>query len=130
MTPAERDDPKLLNASRRQRIARGSGTTVTNVNSLVERFGEAQKMMKQMRGGKGMPAMPGMPGFGAGGGKKSKGRSGQVVKAKKGRSGNPAKRAVEEQPRPASQPGSLLQGGAMDPADVDLPPELRDLFKQ
>jgi signal recognition particle subunit SRP54 len=130
MTPAERDDPKLLNASRRQRIARGSGTTVTNVNSLVERFGEAQKMMKQMRGGKGMPAMPGMPGFGAGGGKKSKGRSGQVVKAKKGRSGNPAKRAVEEQPRPASQPGSLLQSGAMDPADVDLPPELRDLFKQ
>jgi signal recognition particle subunit SRP54 len=130
MTPAEREDPKLLNASRRQRIARGSGTTVTNVNSLVERFGEAQKMMKQMRGGKGMPAMPGMPGFGAGGGKKSKGRSGQVVKAKKGRSGNPAKRAVEEQPRPAGQPGSLLQTGAMDPADVDLPPELRDLFKQ
>jgi len=130
MTPAERDDPKLLNASRRQRIARGSGTTVTNVNSLIERFGEAQKMMKQMRGGKGMPAMPGMPGFGAGGGKKSKGRSGQVVKAKKGRSGNPAKRAVEEQPRPGGQPGSLLQTGAMDPADVDLPPELRDLFKQ
>jgi signal recognition particle subunit SRP54 len=130
MTPAEREDPKLLNASRRQRIARGSGTTVTNVNSLVERFGEAQKMMKQMRGGKGMPAMPGMPGFGAGGGKKAKGRSGQVAKAKKGRSGNPAKRAVEEQPRPATQPGSLLQGGAMDPADVDLPPELRDLFKQ
>ena len=87
-------------------------------------------MMKQMRVGKGMPAMPGMPGFGAGGGKKAKGRSGQVAKAKKGRSGNPAKRAVEEQPRPSGQTGSLLQSGAMDPADVGLPPELRDLFKQ
>ena len=47
MTPAERRDPKILNASRRARIARGSGTTVTAVNSLVNRFEAAQKMMKQ-----------------------------------------------------------------------------------
>ena len=97
MTPAERQDPKILNGSRRARIARGSGTQVSDVNGLVERFGEAQKMMRQMRGGKGMPAMPGMPGFGAGGGKKSKGRSGKTpAKPKKGRSGNPATRAAQE----------------------------------
>ncbi|HWA68127.1 MAG TPA: signal recognition particle protein [Mycobacteriales bacterium] len=55
MTPAERQDPKILNGSRRLRIARGSGTTVTEVNRLVERFFEARKMMKQMAGG-----LPGM----------------------------------------------------------------------
>ena len=47
MTPAERREPKLLNGSRRLRIANGSGRTVTDVNALVDRFGQAQKMMKQ-----------------------------------------------------------------------------------
>ena len=50
MTPAERADPKIINASRRQRIARGSGVTVSDVNELVERFFEARKMMQQMAG--------------------------------------------------------------------------------
>ncbi|MDP4975467.1 MAG: signal recognition particle protein, partial [Candidatus Nanopelagicales bacterium] len=110
MTPQERQDPKILNGSRRARIARGSGTQVSDVNGLIERFGEAQKMMRQMRGGKGMPGvpgMPGMPGFGGGGGKKSKGRSGKApAKPKQGRSGNPAKRAHEERAaalRPAQE---------------------------
>jgi signal recognition particle subunit SRP54 len=57
MTPAERLDPKILNGSRRLRIARGSGTTVTEVNRLVERFYEARKMMKQMAGAAGLPGM-------------------------------------------------------------------------
>ena len=57
MTPQERRDPKILNASRRQRIARGSGVTVTDVNGMVERFFAAQKMMKQMAGGMGMGMM-------------------------------------------------------------------------
>ncbi len=48
MTPAERQDPKILNGSRRLRIANGSGVTVTEVNGLVDRFFEARKMMKQM----------------------------------------------------------------------------------
>ena len=48
MTPAERDNPKILNASRRKRIANGSGVTVSEVNKLVERFFEARKMMGQM----------------------------------------------------------------------------------
>ena len=60
MTPQERRDPKVLNASRRVRIAKGSGTSVPEVNSLVDRFADAKKMMKQMGGMPGMPAMPGM----------------------------------------------------------------------
>src|SRR5919202_3656732 len=56
MTPAERHDPKILNGSRRLRIARGSGVTVTEVNSLVDRFFEARKMMSQL-GGMGVPGM-------------------------------------------------------------------------
>jgi len=50
MTPAERDDPKIINGSRRLRIANGSGVGVTDVNQLVERFFEARKMMKNMAG--------------------------------------------------------------------------------
>jgi signal recognition particle subunit SRP54 len=62
MTPAERRNPKILNGSRRVRIAKGSGTTVGEVNNLVIRFLEGQKMMRQMLGG-GMPGMPGIPGM-------------------------------------------------------------------
>ncbi len=54
MTLKERDDPKLLNASRRQRIAKGSGTSVQQVNSLIKRYEDAKKMMKQMTGGVGI----------------------------------------------------------------------------
>jgi signal recognition particle subunit SRP54 len=61
MTPFERTHPKLINGSRRQRIARGSGMQVTDVNQLLERFGQAQKMMKSLARGGG-PGIPGMPG--------------------------------------------------------------------
>jgi signal recognition particle subunit SRP54 len=64
MTPAERRDPSLLNASRRKRIAAGSGTTVQDVNQLIRQFEQAQQMMKQMMGAKGKNRMrmrfPGM----------------------------------------------------------------------
>ena len=101
MTPGERRDPKILNGSRRLRIARGSGMTVTDVNSLVNRFEQAAKMMKTMQKGgvpQGMPGMPaGMPGMGAMGmgGGKSKGKD----KKKGSKSGNPAKRAAEDAAR-------------------------------
>jgi signal recognition particle subunit SRP54 len=55
MTPGERTTPKIINGSRRVRIARGSGTSVTDVNQLLDRFADAQKMMKQMGGMMGMP---------------------------------------------------------------------------
>ena len=92
MTPTERRQPKLLNGSRRLRIAKGSGMTVTEVNSLVNRFEQAAKMMKTVAKG-GVPQIPGMgpvPGAGFGGGK-------QKQQKKKGsKSGNPAKRAAED----------------------------------
>jgi signal recognition particle subunit SRP54 len=56
MTPAERENPKMINGSRRLRIARGSGVSVSEVNSLVDRFFEARKMMSQL-GNMGMPGM-------------------------------------------------------------------------
>ncbi len=55
MTPAERTTPKIINGSRRARIARGSGVTVMDVNLLLNRFEQAQKMMKQMGGMMGLP---------------------------------------------------------------------------
>jgi signal recognition particle subunit SRP54 len=48
MTPYERSQPDMINARRRQRIARGSGTSVTDVNQLLHRFGDMRKMMKNM----------------------------------------------------------------------------------
>jgi signal recognition particle subunit SRP54 len=59
MTPSERADPGILNASRRRRIAKGSGTSLPEVNRLVKQFGEMQKVMKMMRGRGGR--MPGLP---------------------------------------------------------------------
>jgi len=99
MTPTERRDPKVLNGSRRARIAAGSGRQVSEVNSLVERFTGAQKMMKQMRNGKvpaGMPAGMGLP-PGAAIPSMSAPNKGNQPPKKKSRSGNPAKRALEEQ---------------------------------
>ena len=92
MTPQERNDPKVLNGSRRSRIARGSGRAVSEINSLVERFSQAQKVMKQMRSG-GMPSGVGaLPGMGA----LPKPQQSNQSSKKKSRSGNPAKRAIEE----------------------------------
>jgi signal recognition particle subunit SRP54 len=91
MTLQERRQPKVLNGSRRVRIARGSGTTVTEVNGLVNRFEQAAKMMKTVAKG-GVPQVPGMgpiPGASYGGARK------QQQKKKGSKSGNPAKRAAE-----------------------------------
>ena len=61
MTAAEREDPALINGSRRKRIAEGSGTTVQYVNRLLKQFEESKKMMKMLSGGgKLMRKMPGM----------------------------------------------------------------------
>ncbi|MDO5508834.1 MAG: signal recognition particle protein [Corynebacterium casei] len=83
MTPEERENPKVLNASRRKRIALGSGVEVADVNQLIERFNEAKKMMTKMAGQ-----------FGMGGGarsatkKKPKGRKGKNGKRKKPKNTN------------------------------------------
>lgn len=74
MTQAERDNPSMLNSSRKKRIAAGSGTSVVDVNRLIKQFDAMQQMMKQFSGknmkklqkkmgkGGGFPGMPGMPG--------------------------------------------------------------------
>ncbi|WP_077487672.1 signal recognition particle protein [Sinomonas mesophila] len=119
MTPHERLAPKIINGSRRARIARGSGVHVSEVNGLLERFGQAQKMMRKMAQGGGIPGMPGVPGMG-GGSRKPAGKNGK----KKAKSGNPAKAAQQlreaEARRAAgaqSAPGSAF--GQQMPADFD-----------
>ncbi|MFR1987642.1 MAG: signal recognition particle protein [Prevotellamassilia sp.] len=69
MTPKERENPEILNKSRRERIAKGSGTKVQDVNRLIKQFDQTRKMMKLVTGAnmgklmKQMPKMPGMPGM-------------------------------------------------------------------
>ncbi|MBB5832091.1 signal recognition particle protein [Brachybacterium aquaticum] len=146
MTPEERQNPKIINGSRRNRIAKGSGTTVQQINQLLERFKQAQQMMKTMgRGmaGGGMPGLPGGPGMGMG--KKSRGRQApQRPQGKKSKSKNPAKAAREqaEAAKRAAESGTggsafgggvsgAGQGGRPDLSDFDpsqLPPEMQKLL--
>jgi signal recognition particle subunit SRP54 len=114
MTPPERRNPKILNGSRRARIAKGAGVTVGEVNNLVVRFQEGQKMMRQMLGGGGMPGMPPIPGMRHATKKAAKGRKAPAKKKpKSGRPGAP--------PRPAGgggQAGTVpdgLRGGGGNP---------------
>ena len=96
MTPEERENPKILNASRRKRIALGSGVSVSDVNQLIERFTEAKKMMSQMAGRFGMPGMGG-------------GRS-ATKKKPKGRKGKNGKRKPPKRRGGGGMPG---MGGGM-----------------
>jgi signal recognition particle subunit SRP54 len=129
MTPQERREPKIINGSRRARIARGSGVHVSAVNNLLERFAEAQKMMKSMGRG-GVPGLPGMPGFGAGGGRRMSAKakaSAQAAKSKnKSRSGNPAKRKADEAAK-AERAAAAASGIAAAPQNFELPDEFKKM---
>ncbi|MFE3072771.1 signal recognition particle protein [Streptomyces sp. NPDC059247] len=132
MTPAERQDPTIINGSRRARIAKGSGVEVSAVKSLVERFFEARKMMSRMAQGGGLPGMPGMPGTGGGPGRQKK----QIKQAKgKRKSGNPMKRKADEQAA-ADRREQAQQGGAFGlpaagqaPQDFELPDEFKKFMQ-
>lgn len=63
MTPKERSQPNLLNHSRKNRIAKGSGRDINEVNQLIKQFGQMSKMMKMMQGGKGKQMMQMLQGF-------------------------------------------------------------------
>ncbi|MBM7367561.1 signal recognition particle protein [Gordonia hydrophobica] len=120
MTPAERDDPKIINASRRRRIATGSGVTVTDVNQLVDRFFAARKMMSQMSGRMGMG--PGGPKRNRKGKKGAKGRKG------KGRGPTPPKAmrgGFPGMPGMGMPPGFDLSN--MPPGLDELPPGLEGI---
>jgi signal recognition particle subunit SRP54 len=131
MTPAERDDPKIIDGSRRARIAKGAGVQVSDVNGLVNRFFEARKMMSSLAGGK-MPGMPGLPGSGGG----AKKQPAKAAAKKKGHkvSGNPAKRNGSAETRPAVDAAAAFGADpAMDEKalqeamqNFQLPANLRD----
>ena len=112
MTPHERVAPKIINGSRRARIARGSGVHVSEVNGLLERFAQAQKMMKKMAAGGGMPGNARNARHGRRGGPA---RAPRTRPKKKARSGNPAKAAQElrdAEARRAAAPKALPTGAA------------------
>jgi signal recognition particle subunit SRP54 len=102
MTPDERQNPKIINGSRRARIARGSGVTVTEVNNLVTRFFDAQKMMRQVAGGMGIPGMPGT--------RRKQGKAATKKKKGKQRSGDPRKRAQEASGKQTQRTDGAPQG--------------------
>ena len=60
MTPEERRNPRIINMSRKKRIARGSGTTVSDVNKVLKRYEEMRRMMRKLKGMSGIP-MPKFP---------------------------------------------------------------------
>jgi signal recognition particle subunit SRP54 len=121
MTPAERADPKIINASRRLRIANGSGVAVAEVNQLVDRFFEARKMMSAMAGQMGMP-------FGRKNTRKAgKGKNKQAGKKGRGSGRGPTPPKVRS---PFGDP-SALPGGFPDLSNMpkgldELPPGLAD----
>lgn len=63
MTPGERSQPSVINSSRKKRIAKGSGTSVQQVNQLLKQFDQMGKMMKMMQGGGGRKMMQMMNGL-------------------------------------------------------------------
>ncbi|MEV5576018.1 signal recognition particle protein [Spirillospora sp. NPDC052269] len=115
MTPEERSNPKIINGSRRARIAKGSGVQVGEVSSLVTRFFDAQKMVRAMAGNMGFPGMPG----------RRRAKQAQKAAKKKGkqRSGDPRKRSVGKQP--ADQPAADAMPQGLPPGlGGQLPPGL------
>lgn len=100
MTPAERRDVRILNGSRRARIARGAGVSVAQINTFVKNFEAMREMTKRMGAGGVMPGMGGFPGMGnlPGTGKRAGARQPKKVKKKSKSkvSGNPAKRRQQE----------------------------------
>ena len=138
MTPPEREDVSILNS------ARGSGTTVAEVNQLVQRFEAAREMMGQMgQMGGGMPGMGAMPGRGGKAKQKANARKAQAQRArmkKKARSGNPAKRRQQEleamlPPSERSAPqgssfGAPASASAPRPTIDDLPDDVKRMLGQ
>jgi signal recognition particle subunit SRP54 len=108
MTPTERRNPKIINGSRRMRIAKGSGVTVGEVSQLVTNFFEGQRQMKMLMGG-GMPGMPAVPGMM--GGRKAAARAKAAKNAKgKRKSGDPRKVGVTQ--APAEEPAAAAAAPA------------------
>jgi signal recognition particle subunit SRP54 len=129
MTPEERRNSKLINGSRRLRIANGSGVTVSEVNQLLTRFKDAQKMMRQMTGAMGLP-----------GGRKAtksdkikrKGKKGKKKVVRRGGAGRPA--GMPQMPGGMPSGGQALPGanpyGTGDVPDIDIEAFLKQQNKE
>jgi signal recognition particle subunit SRP54 len=115
MTPQERADPKIINASRRLRIANGSGVAVSEVNQLVDRFFEARKMMSSMVSGMGIPGL----------GRKSATRKNSKGKGKKGKKRGPTPPKARG-PLGADMPAGFPDLSNMPQGLDELPPGLAD----
>ena len=143
MTPAERANPKMIDGSRRPRIAKGSGRQVSDVNSLVDRFFEARKMMQQMARGGWHPRDAGharaCPGWAWRGQARQGQGAAQEGQGRKRVSGNPAKAAQEaaaEREKAAASAGNPFgQPGGEDvdyekaAAALDLPKDFSKFLK-
>jgi signal recognition particle subunit SRP54 len=118
MTPLERENPKIINGSRRLRIANGSGVKVNEVNQLVDRFFEARKMMGQMSG-----MIPGM--------RRAKSATKSSKNKRKGKKGKGGGRGPTQAKMPAGFPGGMPGGmpGGFPGLPGQLPPgmDLKDL---
>ncbi|MGH3596138.1 MAG: signal recognition particle protein [Mycobacterium sp.] len=121
MTPQERAEPKIINASRRRRIANGSGVAVSEVNQLVDRFFEARKVMSSMVGSMGIPGL-GRKSSGRKAGKTGKGKAG---KGKKGKKRGPTPPKVRG-PLGAGMPAGFPDLSNMPEGLDELPPGLAD----
>lgn len=125
MTEFERANPKEINGQRRARIAKGSGTSVQEVNRLLEQFKQMQKVM----GSFGQSMARGMPGAPMGFGKKSRGRMQSPKNKKKPKYGNPAKQAAAQraQAQKANSSGAAFGAGSLDKMLPGGMPELNNL---
>lgn len=129
MTPEERRNPKIIDGSRRARIAAGSGVTVSAVNALLQRFEQASKMMKRMTNRAGIGG--GMPGFGGPAGGSRKNKKGKKGKKGKGKSGNPMKREAEEKAlreKLSNKSNSSGSAFAKKPQNTEIPAGLQDML--
>ena len=116
MTPEERRNPKVINGSRRARIAKGSGVAIGEVSQLVTNFFEGQKQMKAMFSGN-MPGMPAMPGMATAARRASKSARKKGNKKKVSRSGDP-RRAAELASGGGGQPDQGGNGPGQAPGGV------------
>jgi signal recognition particle subunit SRP54 len=130
MTPGERRNPKIINGSRRLRIANGSGVAVGDVSQLVTNFFETQRQMKAVMNG-GIPGMPGMPGMGGMvGARKSAARKAAKNAKGKRRSGDPRKAGqVPAAAAADSQQAALQAAPQTAPEAPQSMEELADLLR-
>jgi signal recognition particle subunit SRP54 len=115
MTPGERENPKMINGSRRLRIANGSGVKVNEVNQLVDRFFEARKMMSQL-GGMGLPGM-----------KRKVSATKSTKNQRKNKKGKKVGRGPTQPRTPAGFPGGFNPGALPPGMNLDDLPDLSKL---